>query len=108
MLCPCWCGSWDLMPFDQGWCARVWLIRILQGHFEGTLVSECTLVAAFDFPGPTLSDGNGTARLYLDARTTDEQQRGALEAMFQGMNGLSTLVTSWLPTEIVNMNIQQQ
>ena len=83
MLCPCWYGVRELMVIDQGWCASVWLLRVQQGNAEGVTLGGRTLAMAFDFPGPTLYDGNGTARLYIDDGASAEQRR-ELEAIFQG------------------------
>jgi len=47
---------------DQGWCASTWLLRVQQGHADGVNLGGRTLAIALDFPGPTLYDGNGTAR----------------------------------------------
>ena len=41
------------------------------------------IVVLFDFPGPTILDGNATSRLYVD-EAADEGQRKDLEAIFQG------------------------
>jgi hypothetical protein len=71
-----------------------------------------TVVLAFDFPGPTLFDGNGTARLYIDDGATAEQKR-ELEAIFQGKKGgpmeiLAALMTKWLPTATSKIDIQEE
>ena len=39
-----------------------------------------------DFPGPTLFDGNATARVFVDEGADEAQQR-ELEAIFQGRKG---------------------
>lgn len=111
MLCPCWFGVQELMVMDQGWCASAWLIRIKQGNSDGVDLAGRTLVIGLDFPGPTLIDGNGTARLYIDDEASDNQ-RGKLEAIFQGKNGgpmevIASLVAKWLPTEATKIEIQE-
>ena len=45
-----------------------------------------TVVLTMDFPGPTLFDGNGTGRIYVDDGATAEQ-RGEFESIFQGKSG---------------------
>jgi hypothetical protein len=62
-----------------------------------------------DFPGPTLFDGNATARLFVDDGADDDQQR-ELEAIFQGTKGgpmeiLAPLVATWLPTKKATIDI---
>jgi hypothetical protein len=86
MLCPCWYGVKELMVMDRGWCAGTLLFRIRQGSADGVDLSGRTVVMANDFPGPTLYDGNATARVYLDDGANDDQHR-ELEAIFQGKRG---------------------
>ena len=112
MLCPCWYGVQELMVMDQGWCASAWLLRVQQGNADGVDLSGCTLAIALDFPGPTLYDGNGTARLYIDDGASADQRR-ELEAIFQGTKGgpmeiLGGLVTKWLPTQAAKIDSQEQ
>jgi hypothetical protein len=112
MLCPCWFGVKELMVMDQGWCASTFLFRIQQGSSDGVNLGGRTVVLATDFPGPTLLDGNGTARIYVDAPTTDDQ-RHELESIFQGRKGgpmevLAGLLTRWLPTQGANIQIQEE
>ena len=112
MLCPCWYGVKELMVMDQGWCASTWLLRVQQGNVDGVNLDGRTLAIALDFPGPTLLDGNGTARLYMDDGSSVEQ-RQALEAIFQGKRGgpmeiLAGLVSTWLPTLSTSIAIQEQ
>ena len=112
MLCPCWYGVPELMVMDQGWCASAWLFRVRQGSSDGVNLSGRTLTVALDFPGPTLFDGNGTARVYLDEAASPDQRR-ELEAIFQGKRGgpmeiIGGLVTNWLPTQVSTIDIQEK
>ncbi len=112
MLCPCWFGVKDLMVMDRGWCDSAIVFRILNGNSDGADLSGRTVVLALDFPGPTLFDGNGTARVYVDSATT-AGQRKELEAIFQGKKGgpmeiIGGLVTRWLPTQTATIDIQEQ
>jgi hypothetical protein len=112
MLCPCWYGVRELMVMDQGWCASTWLLRVQQGNADGVNLGGRTLAIALDFPGPTLYDGNGTARLYIDDGASADQRR-ELEAIFQGTKGgpmaiVGGLVTKWLPTQATRIAIQEQ
>ena len=56
------------------------VFRILNGKSDDVDLSGRTVALALDFPGPTLFDGNGTARMYLD-RATTVGQRKELEAI---------------------------
>src|SRR5262245_38833328 len=111
MLCPCWYGVKELMVMDQGWCASAILFRVWQGNAEGVKLDGCTLVLSYDFPGPTLYDGNAIARLYMDDATTADQRR-ELEAIFQGTKGgpmavFGTLVAQWLPTQTAPITLHE-
>jgi hypothetical protein len=99
MLCPCWFGVAELMVMDQGWCASALLFVISQGTSASIDLTGCKVVLAFDLPGPTLFDGNGVARLYIDESATAGQRR-ELEAIFQGTRGgpmeiLAGLMSRW-------------
>ncbi len=111
MLCPCWFGVKELMVMDQGWCASPLLYRIERGNSDGVDLGGCTVVVVADLPGPTLFDGNGTARVYIDASATAEQQR-ELEAIFQGTKGgpmeiIGGLVSNWLPPQVTKIEVQE-
>ena len=65
-----------------------------------------------DFPGPTLFDGNATARVFVDEGADEAQQR-ELEAIFQGRKGgpmenLAPLVATWLPTKKASIGIEEE
>jgi hypothetical protein len=112
MLCPCWFGVKELMVMDQGWCAAPILFRVQQGSSDGVGLDGGTLVIVLDFPGPTLFDGNATARLYIDEAASSDQRR-ELEAIFQGKKGgpmaiIAGLVTKWLPTQTTKIEIQEK
>ncbi|HSF30995.1 MAG TPA: DUF1326 domain-containing protein [Candidatus Tectomicrobia bacterium] len=111
MLCPCWYGVQELMVMDQGWCASPILFRLRDGTADGVTLSGLTLALALFFPGPTLYDGNATARLYLEETTTADQ-RSALEPIMQGQRGgpmqvLAGLITTWLPTQTAPIAVQE-
>ena len=112
VACPCWLGVKELMVMDQGWCDTTFLFQIEQGNSEGVELAGRIVVVAGDFPGPTLMDGNGTIRLYIDDGATDDQHR-ELEGIFSGAKGspmeiLAGLVTKLLPTQIVKIDIQTE
>ena len=112
MLCPCWFGTEELMIMDQGWCASPLLFRIQKGASDGVTLDGCVLVVAADYPGPTLFDGKGTGRLYIDEKSTPDQ-RQALETIFHGERGgpmaiLAGLIDNWLPTQFTTIEVQEE
>jgi len=112
MLFPCWYGVKELMVMDQGWCASAWLLRVRQGNADGVDLSRRTVALAVDFPGPTLFDGNGTGRLYIDDGANADQRR-ELEAILQGKRGgpmeiLGGLIAKWLPSQAAKIDVQEQ
>jgi hypothetical protein len=109
MLCPCWFGVKELMIMDKGYCASAILFRIQNSSSDGVDLKGRDVVLAFDFPGPTLLDGNGIARLYIDD-AADTSQRKQLEDIFQGRKGgpmqiVSSLLSKWLPTESTKIEV---
>ena len=112
MLCPCWFGVKDLAVQDQGWCATADIFIIQRGSSDGVDLSGRIVADTWYFPGPTFLDGNGTGRLYVDDAATAEQ-RGELEAIFQGKKGgplepLDALITTWLPTQTTRIEIEEE
>lgn len=94
---------------DKGYCASQILFRIQNGGYNGVDLKGRDVVLALDFPGPTLFDGNGTARLYVD-NGTEESQRKELEDIFQGRKGgpmqmISSFISKWLPTQSTRIDI---
>ncbi len=82
------------------------------GEFQSGDLSGRTVVVAMDFPGPTLAEGRGTARLYIDDGAIGPQRR-ELEAIFQGkrgggMRGLGSLVSRWLPTQSTPISVREK
>ena len=111
MLCPCWYGVEELMIMDQGWCASPWLIRIIEGESNSIDISGCNVVMAMFFPGPTLFDGDGTGRVYLDNQTTQDQRR-ELEAIFTAQRGgplevIGALVSKWLSVQLTDIEVRE-
>lgn len=111
MFCPCWFGVQELMIMDEGWCAIAIAFRVVEGNSDGLSLGGRTVVFALDFPGPTLFDGNGTARLFVDGGADADQQR-ELEAIFQGNKGgpmanLAALVATRLPTTPARIDVRE-
>jgi hypothetical protein len=97
---------------DQGYCGSTNLFRLQAGNSGGVNLSGLTLVVAVLWPGPTLFDGNGTGRLYID-EAASEAQRVELEAIFQGKKGgpmeiLASLTPNWLPTQFTKIDLQEE
>ena len=110
VMCPCWL-PWDAIIMDRGWCDSAFLFRIDEGKSNRVVISRTTVAVAMDFPGPTLGDGNGTARLYIDEGASAPQRR-ELEPIFQGkrgggLKGLGSLVARWLPTKYAPITVQE-
>ncbi len=110
VLCPCWFGVPELMKMDKGWCDSAYLFRIENGESNGVDLAGCSVAYVCLLPGPTLFDGNGTARLYID-ESANEEQRRELEVVFQGNGGgpmeiLGGLMSSWLPSEFCGIDVQ--
>lgn len=111
MLCPCWFGQAELMLMDQGYCATTLLLRIHEGSYNGVDISGQNAIANLHFPGPTLFDGDGTGRVYVDVGASDEQA-SALEAILQGGSGggmevPASLLSSWLPTKRAAISVSE-
>jgi hypothetical protein len=110
MFCPCWFGVQDLMIMDQGWCAGVIGLSVEEGSSDGLDLAGRKVLLTVNFPGPTLYDGDGTARVFVDSDADDDQQR-ELEAIAQGKKGgpmenLAPLMSTWLPTQRANVRIE--
>lgn len=100
------------MVMDQGWCASGFFFRIREGNSSGIKHDGQRLVLSLDFLGPTLFDGNGVGRLYIDENTSADQRR-ELEAIFQGTKGgpmeiIGSLVKRWLSTKTANIEVQEE
>jgi hypothetical protein len=108
MMCPCWLGP-EGEP-DEGWCSGAFAFEIERGQSDGVDLSGTRVALAADWPG-NFFDGNGTGRLYLDTRASDEQRR-ELEAIFGGKKGgmfeavFGGVIKSWLPATVANVDIQ--
>lgn len=112
MFCPCWFGVPELMIMDQGWCAGTVALRIEEGSSGDLDFNGRTVVIEVHFPGPTMFDGDATARVVIDDEASDDQ-RAELEAIAQGQKGgpmelIATLVSSWLPTSSASIGIQEE
>ena len=112
MFCPCYFGVRELMIMDAGWCSFAQTFRVDEGNSNGLPLGGRKVVFTADFPGPTLFDGNATARLIIDDGA-DAEQRSELDAIFRGENGgpmevEAVLVSAWLPTVTARIDIDGQ
>jgi hypothetical protein len=111
MMCPCWYLDQEVMVMDQGWCASAFGFRFREGDWDGVDIGGLDVVFGVDFPGPTLFDGNATARLYISSRA-NEQQRQAFEGIYHGTQGgpfavLAPLVTTWLESQAADIEVTE-
>jgi hypothetical protein len=111
MFCPCWFAIQQYMVMDQGWCAGSITFEIEEGQSDAVDLSGRSVALLVDWPGPTLFDGNGTGRLFIDDGASDEQT-SELEAIFQGQKGgtmevLGGLVSTWLPAEKTSIQVSR-
>jgi hypothetical protein len=103
MFCPCWLAVQEYMVMDQGWCAGSLLFQIDEGESDGVDLSGRKVALLVDWPGPTLFDGNGTGRVFIDDGASDDQVR-ELTTIFHGRRGgtmemVAGLISTWLPVE---------
>ncbi len=111
IMCPCWLPLSEGIKMDRGWCDSAFLFRIDRGRSGRVDLAGRTVAVAMAFPGPTLDDGGGTARVYIDEGASAEEAR-ELEAIFQGrrgggMKGLGSLVASWLSTRSTSISVRE-
>jgi hypothetical protein len=111
MFCPCWFAVQEYMIMDQGWCASSLTFQIEEGQSDGVDLSGRIVTLLADWPGPTLFDGNGTARVYIDDGANDEQTR-ELGAIFQGQKGgimemVGGLISNWLPVTKTSIRVSK-
>jgi hypothetical protein len=95
---------------DESWCSGAFGFEIEQGQSGGVDLSGTRVALAADWPG-NFFHGNGTGRLYLDARASDEQRR-ELEAIFGGRRGgmfeavFGGIIATWLPAKVAAIDIR--
>ena len=102
--CPC---NFNARP-NQGNCNGLGVWRIRNGSFGSTRLDGVVFAAAYFFPG-LIEQGNGTARLYLDPRSSTEQRK-AIEAIHSGQHGggffelFPNLVSRKLPPKVARID----
>lgn len=87
VVCPCLFSP--LTPFTakptQGACEVAFAFHVDHGTYGDVTLDGLNAVVIARTPGP-MADGNWSVAAYLDERA-DDQQRGALQAIFTGANG---------------------
>jgi hypothetical protein len=111
VMCPCWYGVPDVMVMDKGYCTGAFTLRVRQGNSDGVDLAGRSAVVATDFPGPTLFDGNATARIFIDEGASADQRR-ELESILLGQKGgpmgvFATLVSRWLPAQSASIQVNE-
>jgi hypothetical protein len=81
ILCPCWVGE----DPDGGTCDGLLAWHIEKGSIEGLDVSGRTIACLGHIPG-NIMKGGWTVRLYVDDKTTPQQQE-ALLSVWSGQKG---------------------
>ena len=105
--CPCILGE---MEGDRGWCSGGQAFEIRSGSADGVDVGGVKLVWIADWPSGFLG-GNGTGRIYFDP-SVSQQQRDALQPIFQGQRGgvfeaIAQLVPTFLSTKEAPITIEK-
>ena len=106
-LCPCWLGP-DGKP-DQEWCSATFGFEIEAGNSDGVDLTGTKVVLMVHWPGNFFS-GNGSARLYIDASASADQQR-ELEGIYSGQKGgmleglWGAVMTTWHEAKVAAIDI---
>ena len=116
VLCPCLLGPRNarggaLARPTQGVCDVPIVFAIDSGRAGDVDLAGTHAALAVHTPGP-MGEGHWTAGVYVDERATPVQ-REALETIFRGraggvMAGIAALVTTWLPTRVVPIELVKQ
>ncbi|MGI9482213.1 MAG: DUF1326 domain-containing protein [Hyphomicrobiales bacterium] len=107
-MCPCWLGP-DGDP-DQEWCAAIFGFDVENGTSNGVDLAGSKLVLMLYWPANFFS-GNGSARLYLDAGSSADQQK-ELEGIFCGRDGgmfeglWGAVLKEWHPSQVGNVELE--
>ncbi|MBI5949045.1 MAG: DUF1326 domain-containing protein [Chloroflexi bacterium] len=93
---------------DQGWCSAIQLYEIERGSADGVDLSGAKMAVALQLPGDFFG-GIEKGRIYFDTALS-AQQRGHLEAIFQGNRGgvwagLKDAVAAWLPSKVAAISV---
>lgn len=97
VLCPCWVGE----DPDGGTCDSVLGWAVDKGTVEGVDVSGLTLALSVHIPGNVLA-GNWRAVVYVDDRSSEEQQEALLK-VFTGRLGGAIADLAGLIGEVITV-----
>jgi hypothetical protein len=97
VLCPCWIGE---AP-DNGTCQSAVAYHVDRGTIDGVDVSGLTLATNVFIPGTPLA-GNWRAQIYIDDRSSSEQE-AALLSVFSGKQGGPVADLAALISEVVKV-----
>ena len=84
LLCPCHV-SFRQAP-TNGHCDTIWAVTIEQGRYGGVGLAGLSVAIFLHCPGPTMVEGDWTAVMLLDDRSSPEQD-AALRTIFSGEAG---------------------
>ena len=84
LLCPCHVSF--RQPANHPHCDAIWAVHIASGQYGSTDLAGLNVAVFVYCPGPTMSDGDWTAVMYVDDRATPDQDAG-LRAIFSGKAG---------------------
>jgi len=84
LLCPCHVSF--RQPATHAHCDAIWALTIEQGRYGGVDLEGLNVAIFVHCPGPTMADADWTAVMYVDDRTTPEQDE-ALRSIFSGDAG---------------------
>ncbi len=104
-FCPCWLGP-EGKP-DQDWCSAIFGFDVETGNSEGVDLAGTKVVFMAHWPSNFFA-GNGSARLFIDASASADQQR-ELEAIFSGQKGglleglWGAVLKTWHPAKIAQV-----
>src|SRR5262249_6383443 len=104
--CPC---NFNARP-TEGRCHGVGAWRVHTGRFGDTPLDGLVFAGAYFLPG-LIEHGNGTARFYVDERSTPEQ-RQAIAAISSGHHGggafeiFGLLVTTFYPLKAARIDLR--
>jgi hypothetical protein len=98
VLCPCWVGE----DPDGGTCDSVLAWHVDSGTIEGVDVAGITLAASVHIPGNVLVAKSWTAALFVDDRSTPEQEQAILR-VFTGQLGGPVADLAGLIGEVVSV-----
>ena len=106
-FCPCWFGP-EGEP-DEGWCAAFFVYDIQQGNSDGIDLGGTKSALIAHWPG-NFFDGHGTARLYLDETTSDDQRRELEEILGGKKEGFisdlwAVVIDEWLPSQVAKVDV---